>query len=90
MAQPRRIFCFAAFVSAVLLCTATLSYGQAQPTGRAPAQLSEAQAAQLSQSADQHVIVIMKSQHPVAPRGSVAEVDRSDAIAAEQASSAGH
>lgn len=51
----------------------------------AHAQLSQAMAAQLSQNADQHVIVIMKSQHAVAPRGSSAETERSDAIAAEQA-----
>jgi Subtilase family/Peptidase inhibitor I9 len=46
---------------------------------------SPAGAAQLSQNADQKVIVIMKSQHAVAPRGSSAETERSDAIAAEQA-----
>jgi hypothetical protein len=51
----------------------------------AHAQLSQAQAAQLSQNADQHVIVIMKSQHAAAPKGSGAEVERSDAMAAEQA-----
>jgi hypothetical protein len=47
------------------------------------AQLSETLAAQLSQNADQHVIVIMKSQYAPAPVGAAGE--RSDAIAAEQA-----
>lgn len=51
----------------------------------AHAQLSEAQVAQFSQNADQKVIVIMRSQHPVALAGSSAEAERSDAIAAEQA-----
>jgi subtilase family protein/peptidase inhibitor I9 len=51
----------------------------------APAQLSAAQAAQLSQNADQRVIVIMKSQHPVTSPGSSAKADRADTIAAEQA-----
>jgi Subtilase family/Peptidase inhibitor I9 len=51
----------------------------------AHAQLSEAQVAQFSQNADQKVIVIMRSQHPVALAGSNAEAERSDAITAEQA-----
>jgi hypothetical protein len=65
---------FAKLLAISTICAAT-----------AHAQLSEAQAAQLSRNADQPVIVIMKSQHAVAPRGSSAETERSDAIAAEQA-----
>ncbi|MFZ3210393.1 MAG: protease inhibitor I9 family protein, partial [Terriglobales bacterium] len=49
------------------------------------ARLTADLAAQLSQNADQHVIVIMKSQHPVARAGSSAMAERSDTIAAEQA-----
>jgi len=54
--------------------------------GPAQAQLSEAQAAHFSQNADQHVIVIMKSQHPAAPAGSRADAERSATIDAEQSS----
>jgi hypothetical protein len=61
------------------LATATVWTAQAQ------AQLSAAEAAQLSQNVDQHVIVIMKSQHPAAPAGSSAAAARSASIAAEQA-----
>jgi hypothetical protein len=48
-------------------------------------QLSQAQAAQLSQNANQHVIVIMKSQHAVAPTGTSAMAERANTVAAEQA-----
>ena len=48
------------------------------------AQLSDAMAGQLSQNADQHVIVIMKNQFATAPAGS-STVERSSAVAADQA-----
>ena len=64
------------------LCTLALAAVYAAPTH---AQLSQAQAAQYAQNADQHVIVIMKSQHAVAPAGSSAMAERSDTIGAEQA-----
>jgi hypothetical protein len=51
----------------------------------ARAQLSDAEATRLSQNADQHVIVIMKSQHAPAPAGSGAAAGRLDTMAAEQA-----
>ncbi len=51
----------------------------------ARAQLSKAELAQLAQNADQPVIVILKSQHPVAPAGSAAEAAREEVIDAEQA-----
>ena len=51
----------------------------------ARAQLSDADAARLSQNADQHVIVILKSQHAPAPAGSGAAAGRLDTMAAEQA-----
>jgi hypothetical protein len=51
----------------------------------AGAQLSDADAARLSQNADQHVIVILKSQHAPAPAGSGAAAGRLDTMAAEQA-----
>lgn len=51
----------------------------------AQAQLSAAEAAHFSQNADQHVIVMMKSQHAAAPAGSSAALERSARIAAEQA-----
>lgn len=51
----------------------------------APAQMSEALAAQLSVNANQKVIVIMKSQHAPEVRGSGAASQRSEAIASEQA-----
>ena len=50
----------------------------------AQAQLSEAQAAHFSQKADQHVIVIMKSQHAPSPAGS-RDTERAATIDAEQA-----
>jgi hypothetical protein len=50
----------------------------------AQAQLSEELAAHFSQNADQHVIVIMKSQHAPAPAGSSADAERSATIDAEQ------
>jgi hypothetical protein len=49
------------------------------------AQLPGAQAEQLSQNADHRVIVIMQSQHAVAPAGTSAMAERSNTIAAEQA-----
>jgi hypothetical protein len=64
------------------LCALAMAAVWAAP---AHAQMSEALAAQLSQNADQHVIVIMKSQHAVAPAGSSAMAERSDTIGAEQA-----
>ncbi len=51
----------------------------------AHAQLSDAQVTQYSQNADQHVIIILKSQHAPAPAASGAAAERSDAMAAEQA-----
>jgi Peptidase inhibitor I9 len=69
-------------VGAAGLCAIAVAAVWAAP---AHAQLSQAMAAQLSQNADQKVIVFMKSQHTVAPRGSSAETERSYAIAAEQA-----
>jgi hypothetical protein len=53
--------------------------------GPAHAQLSETQAAQFAQNADQHVIIILKSQHAAAPAGSGAEAERANTMAAEQA-----
>jgi hypothetical protein len=68
-------------VSAVL-CALTMATVWAAP---ARAQLSDAEAAPLSQNADQHVIVIMKSQHAPSAPGSGAAADRLSTIAAEQA-----
>jgi len=51
----------------------------------ARAQMSEDLAAQLSQNVNQDVIVIMKNQHAAAPKGSSAALQRSNAIADEQA-----
>jgi dihydroxyacetone kinase len=61
-------------VGAAGLCAIAVAAVWAAP---AHAQLSQAMAAQLSQNADQKVIVFMKSQHAVAPRGSSAETERS-------------
>lgn len=49
------------------------------------AQMSDELAARLSENVDQPVIVILKSQHAIAPKGSVADLQRSNAIASEQA-----
>jgi hypothetical protein len=55
------------------------------PATSARAQMSDEMAAQLSQNADQHVIVIMKSQHAAAHKDSAELAQRSAAIDAEQA-----
>jgi subtilase family protein len=65
-----------------LVCALALASLWAAP---ARAQLSDADAARLSQNADQHVIVILKSQHAPVAAGSAAEADRSGTMAAEQA-----
>jgi Subtilase family/Peptidase inhibitor I9 len=70
----RMVFAALSTLAMTVFCAAT-----------AQAQLSEAQASHFSQNADQHVIVIMKSQHAAAPIGSSAAVERSAAIDAEQA-----
>jgi hypothetical protein len=51
----------------------------------AHAQMSEQLATQLSQNVDQHVIVIMKSQHPAVHKDSSEATQRSAAIDIEQA-----
>jgi hypothetical protein len=70
----RMVFAALSTLAMTVFCAAT-----------AQVQLSEAQASHFSQNADQHVIVIMKSQHAAAPIGSSAAVERSAAIDAEQA-----
>jgi len=68
------------FIGLAVLAIATLWAAPAR------AQMSEDLAAQLSQNVDQHVIVIMKSQHAAAPKdSSAATAQLSDAIAGEQA-----
>jgi len=71
-------------MSGVLVGLALLAIANVWPMA-AHAQMSEELAAQLSENVDQRVIVIMKSQHPVAPIGSGEDMQRSAVIAAEQA-----
>ncbi len=69
-----RVFAALCTLAMAMLCGAS-----------AQAQLSEAQAAQLSENADQHVILIMKSQHAVVHKDSSEFLQRSAAIDVEQA-----
>ncbi len=66
----------------LVLCATVIATVLTAPT---IAQMSNQLAAQLSENADQPVIVILKSQHPVAAKGSSEELQRASTIEAEQA-----
>jgi Subtilase family/Peptidase inhibitor I9 len=66
----------------VRVCVLAMAAAWATP---AHAQMSEELAAQLSQNVDQHVIVIMKSQHAAAHKDSAELAQRSAAIDVDQA-----